>query len=225
MGIHDGHREKMRQKFLSNRLTGFAGHEALELLLYYAIPRRDTNELAHQLMDRYGSLYGVLTAPVEDLARFPGMGERSAVLLRLVPEIWHMARLEADSNPPLNSVERVGEYLLELFAGERNELVYQLCLDRKGKLLTCKRLAEGGISSVSMNVRVVVENAVLTGASAVILAHNHPSGVALPSEEDLVTTRQIIQALKTIDVPLADHFIVADNDCVSFAQSGYLTNL
>ncbi len=224
MGVHDGHREKMRQRFLKGGLDNFADHEALELLLFYAIPRRDTNELAHRLIERYGSLGAVLTAPIDDLSNFPGIGERTAILLHLAPELYRRARMEAVSDTPLNSVERVGSYLLERFAGERNEVVYQLCLDRKGKLLRCKRLSEGGIAAASLNIRSVVENAVLTGASAVILAHNHPSGVALPSQEDLATTRQIVQALRTIDVPLADHIIVADGDYVSFAQSGYLTN-
>ena len=226
MGVHDGHREHMRQRFLAGGLQGFGEHEALELLLFYAIPRRDTNELAHQLVERYGSLSAVLKAPVEDLAQFPGLGERSAVLLRLVPEICRLAReKERDREIILNSVDLAAQYLVDRFAGERNEVVYQLCLDRKGKLLACKRLGEGGISSTALSIRTIVENAVLTGASAVILSHNHPSGVALPSAEDMAATKQISDALKTIDVPLVDHIIVADGESVSFSQSGYLTNL
>ncbi len=223
MGVHDGHREKMRQRYLNSGLDSFAEHEALELLLFYAIPRKDTNVLAHQMIERYGSLYGVLSAPVEDLVKFPGVGERTAVLLHLAPEIYRKARLEAASrDTPLNSVERVGAYLLERFTGERNEVVYQLCLDRKGKLLACKRLAEGGLTATALNIRTVVEHAALTAASTVILAHNHPSGVALPSAEDLATTRQIQLALDAIGIPLTDHIIVADGDYISFAQSGYL---
>lgn len=223
MGIHDGHREKVRQRFLNGGLDAFADHEALELLLFYAIPRRDTNVLAHQLIERYGSLYAVLTAPIEDLEKFNGIGERTAVLLHLAPEIYRKSRLEAvTKDTPLNSVERVGAYLLERFAGERNEVVYQLCLDRKGKLLACKRLAEGGLTSTALNIRSVVEHAVLTAASAVILAHNHPSGVALPSPDDFATTQQIQKALDAIGIPLTDHIIVADGDFISFAQSGFL---
>ena len=223
MGIHDGHREKMRQRFVTGGLESFADHEALELLLYYAIPRRDTNPIAHALIERYGSLQAVLTAPAEDLKKVPGVGDTAAVLLKLVPQVYQKARLESVKNEKiLDSVDRVSTYLLELFADERNEVVYQLCLDRKGKLLACKRLAEGGISATMLNIRTVVENAVLTGASAVILSHNHPSGLALPSQDDYATTRKIQQALQAIDVPLADHIIVADGDCVSFAQSGYL---
>ena len=111
---------------------------------------------------------------------------------------------------------------MEYFSGERNEVVYQLCLDRKGKLLTCKRLGEGGISSAPLDVRKLVENAILNNASAVILAHNHPSGVAAPSPEDFAATEQARAALATIQVPLADHIVVADRDFISFAESGFL---
>ena len=223
MGIHDGHREKMRQRFLKSGLESFADHEALELLLYYAIPRRDTNPIAHDLMDRYGSLAAVLSAPAEDLEKVKGIGESAAVLLRLAGQIYPKARMaEVEKGTALTSVEAVGAYLLERFSGQRSEMLCQLCLDAKGKLLVCKRLSEGSASSVEMDIRKVVETALLTGASAVILAHNHPSGVALPSDDDYATTRRVKAALETIGVVLADHLILADGDFVSMAESGYL---
>ena len=144
MGIHDGHREKMRQRFMTGGLDAFADHEILELLLYYAIPRRDTNPIAHALMERYGSLPAVLAAPMEDLKRTEGIGESAAVLLHLVPQVCRRARLaQVGEDQVLNSSERAGAYLLECFDGESREVIYQLCLDRKGKLLACKRLGEG----------------------------------------------------------------------------------
>ena len=233
MGIHDGHREKMRRRFLETGLEGFADHEALELLLYYAIPRRDTNPIAHALMERYDSLSGVLNAPVEDLEKVEGIGESAAILLSLVSRLSRKARIaDASQETILNSSERAGAYLLERFAGERRELVFLLCLDRKGRLLACKRLGEGGISSApleegdvasaDLNIRKVVEMALLTSASAVILAHNHPSGVAVPSSSDEAATRQVAEALRTIGVRLVDHIVVADRDFVSMADSGDL---
>ena len=222
MGIPDGHREKMRQRYLKSGLEGFADHEALELLLYYAIPRRDTNPIAHALMERYGSLSAVLTAPVEDLRKVEGVGESAAVWLRLAPQLYQKARLsDAEQETVLNSVDRVGAYLLQRFIGERREVVYQLCLDRKGKLLACKRLGEGGVASADLDIRKLMENAILTSASVVILAHNHPSGVALPSGEDYAATTRVQQALATIGVELADHIIVADGDFVSLKDSGF----
>lgn len=224
MGIHDGHREKMRQRFMTGGLDAFADHEILELLLYYAIPRRDTNPIAHALMERYGSLPAVVAAPMEDLKRTEGIGESAAVLLHLVPQVCRRARLaQVGEDQVLNSSERAGAYLLECFDGESREVIYQLCLDRKGKLLACKRLGEGSVASADLDVRRLVENAILTGASAVILAHNHPSGVALPSDGDYTATMRVRAALNAIGIELADHIIVADGDFVSMADSGYLS--
>ena len=224
MGIHDGHREKMRQRFMTGGLDAFADHEILELLLDYAIPRRDTNPIAHALMERYGSLPAVLAAPMEDLKRTEGIGESAAVLLHLVPQVCRRARLaQVGEDQVLNSSERAGAYLLECFDGESREVIYQLCLDRKGKLLACKRLGEGSVASADLDVRRLVENAILTGASAVILAHNHPSGVALPSDGDYTATMRVRAALNAIGIELADHIIVADGDFVSMADSGYLS--
>ncbi len=222
--IHRGHREKMRQRFLKSGLEGFADHEALELLLFYAIPRQDTNPIAHRLMERYGSLSAVLSAPAEDLKKVEGIGESAAVLLKAAGQIAQKARLsDATAQRPLTDVEAVGAYLLERYAGETHEMLYELCLDQKGKLLACKRLSEGSASSAALDIRKVVENAILTSASAVILAHNHPSGIALPSDDDCAATTRAARALQTIGVTLADHIVVADDDFVSMAQSGYLT--
>ena len=224
MGVHNGHREHMRRRFLEGGLEHFADHEALELLLYIAIPPRDTNPIAHALMDRYGSLSAAMAAPIEDLQRVEGIGENAALLLKLVPRLCHKARL-ADAHRQdliLNTAARAGAYLMERFIDEKNEVIYQLCLDQKGKLLACKRLGEGGISSAPLDIRRLVENAILSSASAVILAHNHPSGFAKASEEDLAATEQARAALGTIGVPLSDHIIVADGDFVSLAESGFL---
>lgn len=224
MGVHDGHRKKMRARFLETGLDAFADHEALELLLYYAIPRKDTNGIAHELMNRYGTLEAVLSAPVEDLMRVEGIGEQAAVLLKLVPKVVQKARLSANKDTILNSTERAGSFLLERFRGEKNEVIYQLCLDKKGKLLSCRRLNEGGADSSELNLRRLVENALLASASAVILSHNHPSGIALPSTEDYVTTERVQEALRVVGVTLVDHIIVADDDFVSMADSGILKN-
>lgn len=222
MGIHDGHREKMRSRFLKTGLEGFADHESLELLLYYAIPRRDTNPIAHALMERYGSLSAVLSAPVEDLQKVEGIGESAAILVHLVALLNQRARLnEAERDIILNSTAKACQYLLELYRNERNEVVYALFMDRKGKLLRCRRLSEGGVSGTSLNLRGLVETAMLTGASGVVLSHNHPSGVALPSQADYTATDQARQTLSSIGVDLLDHIIVADRDCVSMADSGY----
>ncbi len=224
MGVHDGHRGRVRKRFLENELAGFADHEALELLLYYAIPQGNVNPLAHALMDRFGSLSGVFSAPAELLMQVKGVGERTALLLRLVPQIAQKARLaDLERELALNTRERVGAYLLELFSRERNEAVYQICLDGKGKLLACRRLGEGSASAVNLDVRSIVQNAITFSACSVILAHNHPSGVALPSQADHAATLRVKAALESVEVRLEDHIIVADHDFISFAESGFLS--
>lgn len=223
MGIHDGHREKMRARFMGSGLDSFADHEALELLLYYAIPRRDTNPAAHALMERYETLSNVLNAPVEDLKSVEGIGESAAILIHLVSLLHQKANLPSNKKPViLNTTGETGKYLLQRFAGEHSEAVYELCLDRKGKLLSCKRLGGGTDFSIDLDIRQMVENALRTCASAVVLAHNHPSGIALPSANDYAATERARDALKAVDILLADHIIVADGDFVSFRDSGFL---
>lgn len=219
--VHQGHRARQRKKLLENGPRAFADHELLEMLLYYAIPRRDTNELAHRLLERFGSLQGVFSAPVEELSTVEGVGENAAVLLSLVPQIWQRS-LQGAPERILNSVDKCGEYFAELLSGSRREMLWQVCLDGKGKVLSSRCLAEGDVSMAAVSVRQVVEYALRAGAVAVVLAHNHPSGVALPSQEDCATTRLIRDALRTMNIQLVDHIIVADRDYVSMAASGLL---
>ena len=224
MGVHDGHREKKREQFLNSGLDSFADHEVLELLLFYAIPRRDTNETAHLLMDHFGTLDAVFHAPVEELCRVRGMGRNAATLIHLVPKVYsRVKRSAAENETVLNTTRKSGRYLMERLAGETTEKLYQLCLDRKGKLLTCRQLSEGSVGAAPVNLRKIVENALLSRASGVILGHNHPSGVALPSQEDVAATIQARNALEAVEIPLLDHIIVADEDFVSMAESGYLS--
>ena len=188
MGLHDGHRQRKRERFLKQGADGLADHEVLELLLYYAIPRRDTNETAHRLLQKFGTLQNVFNAPAEELSRVEGMGEGAALFLTLLPAVYRRTMRSTGPEKVLNSVEKCGRYFLSLLAQERQETLYQLCLDAKGKLLTCKKLSQGSADCTALSVRQVVENALLSGASAVVLAHNHPSGVALPSENDRAVT-------------------------------------
>ena len=219
--IHQGHREKMRQRFLKSGLEGFADHEALELLLYYAIPRRDTNELAHRLLKQFGSLRGVLSAPVQELACVSGVGQQAALLMGMVPMLCRRAA-QREKEQILNSVDACGAYFTELLGSSRREMLWQVCLDGKGKVLSSRCLAVGDVSMAAVSVRQVVEYALRAGAVGVVLAHNHPSGVALPSQEDIATTRLIRDALRTMNIQLVDHIVVADGDYVSMAASGML---
>ena len=221
MGVHDGHRKRRREQFIRHGLDAFADHEVLELLLFYAIGRRDTNPIAHALLDHFGSLPAVFAAPLEELEQVEGMGPHAASLVALLPAIFRRLRLSAEGqNLKLTTTEEMGAYFLDLFFGQRSEVMYQVCLDGKGKVLCCRRLSEGGASAAECSVRRVVEIALRCNAVGVVLAHNHPSGLALPSREDYVATSQVTEALSAIGVRLVDHIIVADQDFVSMAENG-----
>ena len=220
MGIHDGHREKKRQQFLQHGLDAFADHEVLELLLFYAIPRKDTNPIAHQLMDHFGSLDRVLSASVEELCQVEGIGPSAALLITLLPQISRRAALQSmEREVILNSVEAMGRYCLTLAGNSREEEFYLICLDAKGKVTGRSRLGDGA-AAVSVNLRKVAELVLRHNAYAVVLTHNHPSGMALPSRDDLLATQQIEQLLRNMGVMLLDHIITADGDFVSMAANG-----
>ncbi len=222
MGVHDGHRNRKREQFARHGIDAFADHEVLELLLYYAIPRRDVNPIAHALLDRFGSLEGVFSAPAEELELVPGVGKNAALLVALVPQVYRRVRQSAAREQILDTTERMGAFFLEQFVAQSQEVMYQLCLDAKGRMLNCRKVSEGDVASVGLNLRRIVENALRCNAVMVALAHNHPSGVALPSREDRVATIQIRDALEAVHVRLVDHIIVADDDFVSMRQDGTL---
>lgn len=222
MSIHEGHRERMKKRFREEGLDHFSEIQVLELLLFYIIPRQDTNPIAHALLDRFGSLYQVLEAPEEELQKVPGIGPNAALLLNLITAVARFYMVNrTEKHKILKTIDECGAYLTSFFVGRRVETVYLLCLDAKCKVLCCREVGEGSVNSANVPVRRVVEIALGAGATSVVLAHNHPSGLAFPSGEDVATTRRVAAALSTVDVILVDHIIVADDDYVSLVQSGY----
>ena len=221
MPIHDGHRQRVKDRFCKEGLDHFEEHQVLELLLFYCIPRIDTNPIAHRLLENFGSLAKVLEAPVEELEKIEGIGHNAAVFLSLITAAGRYYQINsASQNVALRTVEECGKYLLPLFYGRRNEMVYLLCLDAKCKVLTCKLLGEGSVNSAGVPIRRIVETALAANATSVILAHNHPSGLAVPSDADVQTTYRIAMALDAVEIELLDHIVVADDDFVSMTQSG-----
>lgn len=204
-------------------MDSFTDKGVLELLLFYSIPRGDVNPTVHELMNRFGTLAGVMDAPEEELVQVPGIGESTARLLKLVPQIarrYLMSR--ASFNDAVNSSRKAGEYLMPFYCGEKDETVFVLCLDSKKKVLACRRVFTGSVNSTDISIRKLVEMALQHNATGVIISHNHPSGIAIPSAADRETTKQIAKALKAVDVELLDHIVVADDDFVSMLDSGLL---
>lgn len=219
--MHAGHRQRLKNRFIEDGLEHFDEHQVLELMLFYCIPRQDTNPIAHALMEHFGSLSQVMTAPIAELQKVSGMGESAATFISLLNAFCRYYFSARGKDPIiLDSAEKCSAYLIPLFHGHRNEMVHLLCLDAKGKLLCHKELGEGSINSAAVPIRRIVEIALGINATSVILAHNHPSGLALPSPEDELTTRQLSVALSAVDITLIDHFIIADGDSISMRLSG-----
>lgn len=223
MSIHEGHRERMRKQLKTSGMDSLSDVQVLEMLLYYAAPRGDTNPAAHALLKRFGTLDGVFSAPEAELRKIDGVGEVAAQLLLLVPQVARRCLMSRSTQiQVLDTTSKCGQYLLPFFHGEREEVVYLLCLDAKCKALDCVLIHRGGVNVASIAARKVVKAALDSNATSVVLAHNHPSGLALPSQEDKQTTMVLKAALDAVGVVLADHIIVADDDFVSMRDDGIL---
>ena len=210
--VHKDHRERMKSRFLSGGLDGFDPHNVLELLLFYSIPQRDTNVIAHRLIDKFGSLSAVFDATYEELISVDGISEHSATLIKLIPALLN--RYSADKNREklnVSSLDKAGEYLVNRYAGIDVETVFLMLLDNKNDLIDCVKIHEGSVNSSAITTRVLVETALYKRASSVILAHNHPRGIALPSSDDLFTTRTVKNAFDAVGVDMLAHIIVANN--------------
>lgn len=226
MSVHDGHRDRLRARFIKTGMKGFEPHEALELLLFYTRPRGNTNPLAHELIKHFGSISKVLDAPMEELLECPGVGEHTALLLKMLPPLFSMYMEDRqDSGLIIQSTQDAGDFFIPKFIGAKNEQVYLMTLDDKHKMIRCKQLGEGTVNASEITVRRIVAEALGANATTAILAHNHPSGVALPSGNDRAVTARIYAALKIVNVKLEDHIIVADGDYVSMADSSFFTQL
>ena len=219
--FHSGHRQRLKDRFLREGLDNFEEHQVLELLLFYGIPQRDTNPIAHDLMERFGSLSRVLEASPEELMEVNYVGDNVATLFKLVTALGRYYQVNcAMREKILTTIDECGKYLTPFFFGRQQETVFLLCLDAKCKVLCCEKVGQGGVNSAGVPIRQIVETALKANATSAILAHNHPSGLALPSREDVQTTRRVAAALDAVEIELTDHIIVADQDWVSLAQSG-----
>ena len=220
MSDHSGHRERLKKRFRQEGLDHFAPHEVLELLLFYCIPRKNTNEIAHALLKRFQTVHGVLNASPSELTKVDGVGEGVVAFLSLLRQAHRYYEVSAVEEKALTSLEACGKYLVPQFLNQRNEVVYLLCLDAKCKMLECYKVGEGSVNSAAVPIRRIVELALGANATSVVLAHNHPSGIALPSDEDKLTTHRLALALRSVEIELVDHLVVADGDYVSLRQSG-----
>lgn len=220
MGIHDGHRERLRQRFLECGFNGVSDHNILEMILIYAIPRRDTNDLAHVLIDRFGTLAGVLEADMDDLKSVKGLGDNAVILLKMFTQV-NKRYLEEKSNynrQLIDGVKTVADYFAAKFLYETNESVYALFLDNKNGVIDCRLISSGIVNATDICIRQLAETSLRCGASSIILAHNHPDGNIKPSNEDIQSTGSIKKALGLVGVTLLDHVVVGNGTHLSMSN-------
>ena len=218
---HGGHRLRMRERYRKQgNLDGFASHEVLELFLYYAIPQKNVNTLAHELLERFGTLHGVFSAAPEQLMQIKGIGEYAATFLSLFPQIARYAEKErAGSKVTLSNRKEAEEYCIRLLSGERREVFYAVCLNVQMQVLSSVQIAKGSLSAVPAYPRVVAEAVLSHNAHAVLFCHNHPGGSAIPSQGDMEVTQQLAALLQGLEVMLVDHVIVAEDQAFSMLSN------
>lgn len=217
--IHKNHRLRVKNRFLNNGLDSFEQHAAMEMLLFYSIPQGDTNELAHKLINTFGSFDKVLDASYEDLCAVDGVGSHTATLIKLIPafskyydEIKHQPKIK------LSTANDVAEYVQARYKHSVNEVFSLISLDSNLKFLKFDEISTGTVSYTEVSTRKAVDAALKSNAACAIIAHNHPSGNLKPSIEDMLTTRAMREALKLIGVRLVDHIIVSKDGYVSIGD-------
>ncbi len=218
--LHKGHRERVRRKFIELGFDGFDKHEILELLLFYSRPRVDTNEIAHRLLDKFKTITAVCDADIDELKEVNGIDESSAVLLKMIPLLTKEYLSGVGRNCVLREYRTVCDFFTKQFIGEREEKIRIACLDDKLRLIKCSIISDGVPGNVPVNIRKIVEFAFKNKSENIILAHNHPNGDAIPSDDDLRATSALYNTLKPIGINLLDHIIVAGDDAISLKESG-----
>jgi len=221
---HSGHRGRLRDKYIEHGIDALAEHEVLEMLLFNAIPQRNTNNIAKNLIDRFGSLSAVFDASM-DMLTDAGLTRNQAAFIKLIPDVTRLYMVDrySDRQNPVLDLDRLGFYIINKFIGkEHEENALLLLYDSKGKEIICDFFAQGTAGQLEISIRHVVHMALRYNAASAVIAHNHPSGMATPSQEDLKATRRLKEALALVGVELLDHYIVADRDGCSMTLTGLL---
>lgn len=221
--LHNNHRKRVRARFMRDgNLDSFEPHQVLEMLLFYSVPRRDTNELAHKLLNEYGSLYTLMNAKSEDIMKRCKVSETTAVLISMIPYVCRKFLVSGlDTEKPLIDEFNIAySYFEAVLAGQPFESFYMICLDLNKRLKRVVKISDGVSSCAPIYMEKVVSDALLYNSSFVIIGHNHPSGTKKPSSADVQVTTQIISAFTPLNIKVLDHIIVCGGDSFSFAKKG-----
>jgi len=217
--VHEGHRERIKEIYRKNGFDAFSDINILEMLLFYSIPRKNTNEVAHELINTFGSISAVFDAPYEMLLKVKGITPNSATLITMVRNLFTVYEDRKTENQKIyyDNVDKVKEYCVSKFAGLTQEHFYALLFDSNLSLINCALVSKGTANVSSVDTRRIFELVISSNATGVIITHNHPSGFAAPSGEDINSTIHIKNALSNINVRLCDHIIVSGRDAFSMA--------
>ena len=222
--VHSGHRQRLKKTALEAGLDSLSDIQCLELLLYYAIPQRNTNELAHLLLDHFGSFAAVLNADYQSLLEVNGIGPNAASLLALMPSFFKKYQQDEllEKRYIVNRSDII-KYAQSLFIGKKHEEFYLICLNSQRRLIKAELLNKGTLTDVHIYPRMAIKKALLHEAKFVILAHNHPGGKQGPSSKDVELTKGIVSLFAAADIIVVDHIIVSDNRYFSFVESGLIS--
>lgn len=225
-GLHEGHRERLRKRFReAESFDGFEEHQILELLLFYVIPRRDTNEMAHKLINRFGSLARVMDASYEELMEFSFINENAAVLLKFMPSLISVYHNSGSIGKIYDNSKKLEELFKPCFAGLNHEEFRVACFSPKLELLTNERICEGGPTESKVDIRKLMEIAIKSNAAFIAVAHNHPKGDPTPSTVDIRVTKCIKEAMNAVDITLIDHIIVGERKTFSMSNTVHMSFL
>jgi DNA repair protein RadC len=218
--MHENHRKRMKERFLREGITHFEPHNVLELLLFYSIPQKDSNELAHTLIDRFGSLTGVFEAAYTDLIEIDGVKEHTATLIKLIPELAQRYVSESASvqGQFLPTLAKIGEYFKAKYIGITKETVFLLLMDNKYKVIDCVKIYEGSVNSAAITMRKLIEITLEHKASTAVLAHNHPAGLPIPSPDDIFTTNEAARAFSLMGINFPAHILVAGDKYINILK-------
>lgn len=216
---HAGHRARLKNRFLTEGLDAFNEHQILELLLFYTIPIKDTNEIAHDLIKTFGSLSRVFDAHPKELQKVRGISEHSSALLSMIPQLSRAYLQDLSrERPVLDSAQAAGAYIKNFFMGRIYEVFYLFCMDKSCRVIHEEKICEGTLDETPCYPRLVLEAAFRHNAQRVIFAHNHPSGILKPSPGDIEATHRLVRVFEGVDIEVVDHIITGKSGYISMAE-------